>query len=64
LLECRVDATGAYTSLGRFLFEVEKSPLALRLESIDLSSRDETGQKISLSLVVTGLRLAPLEGKL
>lgn len=63
LLECRIDATGAYASLARFLYEVEKSPLALRLEALDLSARDDTGQKLALSLVVTGLRLAPLEGK-
>jgi len=63
LLECRVDATGSFASLSRFLFEVEKSPLALRLESVELTSRDAAGQRVGLSLLVTGLRLAPPEGK-
>ncbi len=63
LLECRVDATGTFTTLARFLYEVERAPLALRLESVELSSREDTGQKITLALVVTGLRLSPLEGK-
>lgn len=62
-LECRVDASGSVTTLSRFLFEVEKSPLALRIDSVELTSRDEYGQKLTLGLLVSGLRLAPLEGK-
>jgi hypothetical protein len=63
LLECRIDATGTLATLSRFLHEVERSPLALRVESVELTSRDEQGQRLGLSLLVSGLRLAPLEGK-
>ena len=63
LLECRVDATGSIAALSRFLFEVEKSPLALRIDSFELNARDEFGQKLTMGLLVTGLRLIPLEGK-
>ena len=63
LLECRVDATGTLASLTRFLYEVEKSTLALRLDSIELTARDDNGQKLSLGLLVSGLRLTPLEGR-
>jgi hypothetical protein len=59
LLECRVDAIGTFSTLSRFLYEVEKSPLALRIESVELAARDEVGQKLSLGLIVTGLRLYP-----
>ena len=62
-LECRVDASGSVATLSRFLFEVEKSALALRLDSVELTARDESGQKLTLGLLVSGLRLAPLEGK-
>jgi hypothetical protein len=62
-LECRVDATGSLATLSRFLYEVEKSPLALRVDSVELTSRDDAGQKLTLGLLVSGLRLAPLEGK-
>jgi hypothetical protein len=62
-LECRVDATGSLATLSRFLFEVEKSPLALRVDAVELTSRDDLGQKLTLGLLVSGLRLAPLEGK-
>ncbi len=64
LLECRVDATGSLPALNRFLYELERSPLALRVDSLELSARDDRGQRIGLSLTVTGLRLAPLEVRL
>lgn len=63
LLECRVDATGSLATLTRFLYEVERSPLALRVESIELSARDNNGQRLTLALLVSGLRLTPLERK-
>lgn len=64
LLECRVDASGSLARLSRFLYELEKSPLALRIDSVELTARDDNGQKLGLSLVVSGLRLVPLEGHL
>jgi hypothetical protein len=64
LLECRVDATGTLTTLSRFLYELERSPLALRIDSVELTARDDNGQKLGLALVVSGLRLVPLEGRL
>lgn len=63
LLECRLDATGTLSALSRFLYEVERAPLALRVESNELLSRDDSGQRLTLSLIVTGLRLSPLEAK-
>ncbi len=62
-LECRVDATGSLAALSRFLYEVEKSTLALRVDSVELMARDENGQKLTLGLLVSGLRLTPLEGR-
>jgi hypothetical protein len=64
LLECRVDATGSLASLSRFLYELERSPLALRVDSVEVMSRDDSGQRLTLGLVVSGLRFAPLERKL
>jgi uncharacterized protein with von Willebrand factor type A (vWA) domain len=64
LLECRVDATGALPALSRFLYELERSPLALRVDAVEVMSRDDSGQRLTLSLTVSGLRFAPLERKL
>lgn len=61
VLECRVDAAGSLSAISRFLYEVERSSLAIRIEAIELGTRDPEGQQISLGLLVTGLRLAPLE---
>jgi hypothetical protein len=63
LLECRVDVTGPLPAIVRFLYEVEKSPLALRIDSLELNAREDSGGKLSLGLLVSGLRLAPLEGR-
>ena len=63
VLECRVDASGSMSAINRFLYEVEKSPLALKVEAVELASRDTTGQQLTLGLSVSGLRLAPLEAK-
>jgi hypothetical protein len=63
VLECRLDATGNLPALSRFLYELERSPLAMHADSVELVSRDDTGQRLTLSLTVTALRLAPLEGK-
>jgi hypothetical protein len=63
LLECRVDATGTIPTLTRFIYELERSPMALRVDSIEMTSRDDSGQKLTLGLIVSGLRLSPLERK-
>jgi len=63
LLECRVDATGTLATLTRFIYELERSPLALRVDAVELTSRDDNGQKLTLGLIVSGLRLSPLERK-
>ena len=56
-LNCRVEASGTLETLSRFLYDLEKGPLALKLDSVELSSRDNTGQQLILSLQVSGLAL-------
>ena len=60
-LECRADAFGSIHALTRFLHSLEKDPLALRVESVEINSRDETGQQLGLAIQVTGLLLNPQE---
>ena len=61
-LACRVDASGSLWTLSRFLYNIEKGPMALKLESVDLSSHDNNGQQLTLNLQVSGLVLTP-QGK-
>ena len=63
LLECRVDATGTIPTLSHFIYDLERSPLALRVDAVELTARDENGQKLTLGLIVSGLRLSPLARK-
>ena len=37
--------------------------LALRIDTVEFTSRDDQGQRLSLGLTVSGLRLTPLEAK-
>ena len=49
-LVCRVDAAGSLWTLSRFLYDVERGPMALKVESVDLSSKDNTGQALTCKL--------------
>ncbi|MEO6568811.1 MAG: hypothetical protein ABIO94_08610 [Opitutaceae bacterium] len=61
LYEARIDAAGTLSAITNFLYELEHSPLALRVDSVELTSRDDSGSKLTLGLVVSGLRLVQLE---
>jgi hypothetical protein len=58
-LNCRVEAAGDLGTLSRFLYEIEKDPMALKLESVELSAHDNSGQQLTLGLQISGLVLAP-----
>jgi hypothetical protein len=58
-LECHVDASGDMGTLMRLLYDIEKDPMALKLELIDLSSRDNAGRELSMGIRVSGLVLTP-----
>jgi len=58
-LECRVDASGDLETLCRFLYSVEKDPMAVKLGMVELTSHDDAGQQMTLGLQVSGLVLPP-----
>lgn len=57
--ECRIDAAGDIDRLTRFLYRVEREPMALKFESIELSARDKEGRQLSLGLQLSALVLNP-----
>ncbi len=61
LLECRADASGDLASIARFLYELEKDPLALKVDLLEMTSNDNNGKQITLVLQVSGLLLTPQE---
>jgi Tfp pilus assembly protein PilO len=60
-LEIRVDASGSIDRLSRFLYDVERDPMALKLQSVELTARDNEGQVLAMGLQVSGLVLTPKE---
>ena len=58
-VDWRVEAAGDLGALSRFLYDVEEGPMALRLESVNVSARDDTGQQFTLGLQINGLALRP-----
>jgi hypothetical protein len=58
-LECRVDATGTLPQITRFLYEIEKDPLGIKVDILEMTARDDRGQQLTLNLQVSGLQLNP-----
>jgi hypothetical protein len=56
-VDWRVEASGDLGTLTRFLYDIEQDPMALKLESVVLSVRDDTGQQLTLGLQISGLAL-------
>jgi Tfp pilus assembly protein PilO len=58
-LNCRVEATGSLGALSQFIYQVEKGPMPLKADSVELSAHDATGQQLTLGLQISGLALTP-----
>jgi hypothetical protein len=58
-LNWHIDASGDIRTLVRLLYLIEGDPLALKLDSVALSARDNSGQVMQLSLQISGLSLLP-----
>jgi len=58
-LECRVDASGSLETLCRFLYNIEKDPMALKLDRVELTAHDDNGEQLTLGLQISGLALNP-----
>jgi Tfp pilus assembly protein PilO len=56
-LECRADASGDIRTVSRFLYDLEKEPMGLKVETVEISARDNEGQQLSLGLQLSGLLL-------
>lgn len=56
-LECRADASGSLSSLTRFIYLAEKDRLGVKVEGLELVTRDDEAQQLSLGLQVSGLQL-------
>ena len=62
-LACRVESAGDLATLSKFLYALEKGPMALKVDSVELTSRDAGGQQMTLSLEINGLALMASDKK-
>lgn len=58
-LECRADVAGNLAAISRFLFQIERDPLGVKVDSMELTARDNDGSQLALVLQVSGLLLNP-----
>lgn len=56
-VECRVDAFGSLQTVTSFLYDIEKDAMAVKVEDIELTSRESDGRQINLGLQVSVLLL-------
>lgn len=56
-LDCRVETDGDLGALSKFIYDLEKGPMPLRLDTVELSSHDINGQQMTLGLEINGLAL-------
>ena len=62
-LACRVESAGDLATLSKFLYALEKGPMALKVDSVELTARDTIGQQMTLSLEINGLALVARDKK-
>lgn len=62
-LEYHVDASGSIERLGQFLYDLETDPMALKVQTVELTSKDNNGSVIALGLQISGLVLTGQEPK-
>jgi len=57
VMECRAEVTGNSQAVGKFLDNMKADPMGARLQSLELTARDDTGSQLSLVLEMSGLLL-------
>ena len=62
-IECRVDASGRIDQLSQFLYAVETDPIALKVQSIEMTSKNADGSVIGLGVQLSALVLTGVEAK-
>jgi hypothetical protein len=56
-IDCRADVSGDMETIVHFFKNMEKDPLGVKIESFELTSRDDNGRQMTLGLNLSGLVL-------
>lgn len=58
-LECRADVAGSLSALAHFLYQIERDSLGVKVDTLELTARDNEGAQLALVVQVSGLMLNP-----
>lgn len=54
-IECNLDASGTVETMTRFLYNVERDPLPIRLEDVKVTAKDNNGTELLVAMRISGL---------
>jgi hypothetical protein len=54
---CHVQASGTLGALSQFIYQIEKGPMAMKINTMELSAHDEFGRNFQLDLQISSLAL-------
>ena len=58
-----METSGDLGALSQFLNDLERGPLALRLDSLEVNAHDKDGQQLTMSAEINALALIPPANK-
>lgn len=58
-LECRADVAGSLSAVAHFLYQIERDATGVKVDSMEIQSRDNEGSQLALVVQVSGLLLNP-----
>jgi hypothetical protein len=58
-LECRADVAGSLQAVSHFLYQIERDPLGVKVDTLELTTRNPDGAQLALVVQVSGLLLNP-----
>ena len=56
-IECRADVAGTSDTISHFLYDMAKDPIGVKLDSCELTAKDETGRQWTLGMDLSVLIL-------
>jgi hypothetical protein len=61
-LKCRADVAGGISGITKFLYQIERDALGVKVDSMEIQSRDTEGSQLALVIEVSGLLLNERKG--
>jgi hypothetical protein len=56
-IDCRADISGDINTVTKFIYTMEKDPLGVKINTLELTTHDDNGRQLSLGLDLSGLVL-------